>query len=147
MKGLQVHLGERYIMKLKLLTMIDPKLSEQFEEPDDMPALHVYDASNLSRVQALYEFIDLFQRKFFTRAIIYASFFMVVYSLQAIYILIIVIVFNTEVSGDLALFTINAFCNTGIYAVLFAMAIYNGGQANQLDHIFQRTISKMRMDL
>ena len=50
MKCLAFHLEERYIMKLKLLTMIEPQFAEKFQEPDDMPHLHVYDASNLARV-------------------------------------------------------------------------------------------------
>lgn len=137
MRTLSFHLSERYYMKLKLLTMIEPKLAEQFKEPDDMPHLHVFDASNLARVQTLYEFINVFQRKFYNRSVIYASFFIVVYSMQAVYVLVMVTVFQAKLSGDLAFFTINAFCNTGIYAILFAIAIYSGGQANHLDFVFQ----------
>ena len=44
-----------------------------------MPVLHVYDGSNLQKVQTLYDLITVFQRKHYERTTIYASFFVGVY--------------------------------------------------------------------
>lgn len=86
--------------------------------PRRLPWLVMYDASNVMRIQHLYRFLSVFQRKLFNRSIVYSTGILMLYLVQTAYLALLVI-FSKKPLDEQELCALTGLINTSVFILLF----------------------------
>ena len=118
-----------------LYVMLDPRQNANYKISEHLPHLSVHQPKNLSEIINLSELLMNNNKAVHRRGSIFAACILIIYSLQAIYICVQVIVFAEDYSslfGGIEFIAISFF-DLSVVLYYIVLIIYYGAEANSID--------------